>query len=281
MPAGLNCTRPRVPLDAYAAAKRLTGRHPAPSTVSAVSAPRAAPGAAPSSAPRFVAYYRVSTDKQGVRGLGMDAQREAVARYVAAHGGALAAEFTEVESGARDERPQLAAALDACRRERATLLIAKLDRLARRVAFVATLMERPGLRFVAVEYPDAPPLLLHMLAAFAEHERKAISERTRAAMAVAKAQGRRLGSPRPEVGLAAARAVHDARRAPVIERAGPTAARLRARGHSLRAIAAELTAAGLRTARGGRWHAGTVRALLRAWPDAAPPTDRASTGTGA
>jgi len=217
-------------------------------------------------APRFVAYYRVSTDKQGVRGLGMDAQREAVARYVAGRG-VLVAEFTEVESGARDARPQLAAALDACQRERATLLIAKLDRLARRVSFIAALMERPGLGFVAVEYPDAPPLLLHMLAAFAEHERKAISERTRAAMAAAKARGRYVGSPRPEVGLAAARAVHDAQRTPVIERARPLAVQARAAGRSLRAIAAELTAAGVPTARGGRWYAGTVRTLLR--PDQA------------
>jgi DNA invertase Pin-like site-specific DNA recombinase len=216
---------------------------------------------------RFVAYYRVWTDKQGVRGLGVDAQREAVARYLDGHvagRGALAAEFVEVESGARDARPQLAAALDACQRERATLLIAKLDRLARRVSFIAALMERPGLTFVAVEYPDAPPLLLHMLAASAEHERKAISERTRAAMAAANARGRAMGSPKPEVGLAAARAVHDARRAPVIARALPVATRLRAEGRTLRAIAAELTAAGVPTARGGRGYAGTVRTLLRA-----------------
>jgi DNA invertase Pin-like site-specific DNA recombinase len=115
----------------------------------------------------FVAYYRVSTDRQGQSGLGLDAQRAAVAGFVGAR--ELIAEFTEVESGRRNDRPQLAAALDLCRRQRAMLVIAKLDRLARNVAFIANLMES-GVEFTAVDMPSANKLTLHILAAVAEHE---------------------------------------------------------------------------------------------------------------
>jgi DNA invertase Pin-like site-specific DNA recombinase len=115
----------------------------------------------------FVAYYRVSTDRQGQSGLGLDAQRAAVAGFVGVR--ELIAEFTEVESGKRADRPQLAAALDLCRRQRAMLVIAKLDRLARNVAFIANLMES-GVEFTAVDMPSANKLTLHILAAVAEHE---------------------------------------------------------------------------------------------------------------
>lgn len=137
--------------------------------------------------PEFVAYYRVSTARQGQSGLGLDAQRSAVAGFVAGRG-ELAAEFTEVESGRKNDRPQLIAALDLCRRRKAVLVIAKLDRLARNVAFVARLMES-GAEFVAVDNPHATKLLVHLLAAFAEHERDQISARTVAALAAAKARG--------------------------------------------------------------------------------------------
>src|SRR5579871_1070588 len=153
----------------------------------------------------FVAYYRVSTDKQGATGLGMDAQREAVARYIGDRS-QLAAEFTEVESGRRHtNRPQLAAALEECRQRRATLIIAKLDRLARNVAFIANLMNS-DVEFIAVDMPEANRLTIHMLAAVAEHEREMISQRTTAALAQAKTRGTRLGNPHAAEMIASARA---------------------------------------------------------------------------
>jgi DNA invertase Pin-like site-specific DNA recombinase len=145
---------------------------------------------------RFVAYYRVSTDRQGRSGLGLEAQQKAVMDYL--NGGAweLVGGFVEVESGNKADRPELARAVDACRKHKARLVIAKLDRLSRNLAFVATLMES-GVEFVAVDNPHANKLTIHILAAVAEHEREAISERTKAALAAAKARGRRLGTPGP------------------------------------------------------------------------------------
>jgi DNA invertase Pin-like site-specific DNA recombinase len=208
----------------------------------------------------FIAYYRVSTDRQGRSGLGLDAQRSAVAGFVAGRG-ELAAEFTEVESGRKNERPQLAAALDLCRRQRATLVIAKLDRLARNVAFVARLMES-GAEFVAVDNPHANKLLVHLLAAFAEHERDQISARTKAALTAAKARGIRLGNPNPALAAARGRAVMAAEAAPAHERAMPIILRLRAEGYSLRRIVAELVAEGVPPLRGETWYPETVRKIL-------------------
>ena len=146
---------------------------------------------------RFVAYYRVSTDRQGRSGLGLEAQQKAVRDYL--NGGAweLVGEFVEVESGKHANRPELARALEACRKQKAKLVIAKLDRLSRNLAFIATLMDA-GVEFVAVDNPHASRLTLHILAAVAEHERVAISERTKAALAAAKARGTRLGTPDPK-----------------------------------------------------------------------------------
>ena len=148
----------------------------------------------PATARRFVAYYRVSTDRQGRSGLGLEAQQKAVTDYL--NGGAweLVGEFVEVESGKKSNRPQLARAIETCRKRRARLVIAKLDRLSRNLAFVATLMDA-GVEFVAVDNPHANRLTIHILAAVAEHEREAISERTKAALAAAKARGKRLGTP--------------------------------------------------------------------------------------
>jgi DNA invertase Pin-like site-specific DNA recombinase len=153
--------------------------------------PHSAPGV-----PRFVfpPYYRVSTTQQGASGLGLDAQREAVARHVAGAQGTIVAEFQEIESGKRNDRPQIAAALAACRWRRATLVIAKLDRLARNVHFISSLMES-GVDFVACDNPHATRLTIHILAAVAEHEREMISQRTIAALAAAKARGVKLGNP--------------------------------------------------------------------------------------
>jgi DNA invertase Pin-like site-specific DNA recombinase len=150
----------------------------------------------PRAARRFVAYYRVNTDRQGRSGLGLglEAQRKAVTDYL--NGGAweLVGEFVEVESGKKSDRPEMARAIEACRKYRARLVIAKLDRLSRNLAFVATLMDS-GVEFVAVDNPHANKLTIHILAAVAEHEREAISERTKAALAAAKARGKRLGTP--------------------------------------------------------------------------------------
>src|SRR5207248_11540648 len=143
---------------------------------------------------KFVAYYRVSTDRQGKSGLGLDAQREAVTSYLNGGSWQLVQEFVEVESGKRADRPQLAAALAACRKHKAKLVIAKLDRLSRNLPFVATLMES-GVEFVAVDNPHANKLTIHILAAVAQHEREMISERTKAALAAARARGTQLGNP--------------------------------------------------------------------------------------
>ena len=211
---------------------------------------------------RFVAYYRVSTDKQGRSGLGLEAQQRAVRDSVAAESGQLVAEFTEIESGKRSDRPQLAAALAACRKQRAALCIAKLDRLARNVAFIANLMDA-GADFVAVDMPNANRLTLHVMAAFAEHEREAISTRTKAALAAARARGVRLGGPDPRragaVGRDRQRQGADHFAANVL----PVVAEIKRSGAgTLAAIAGALNARGVRTARGGQWHASTVRNLL-------------------
>ena len=209
----------------------------------------------------FVAYYRVSTDRQGVSGLGLDAQRESVQRLLAP-GQALAAEFTEIESGRRDtNRPQLHAALAECRKRRATLLIARLDRLARNVAFIANLLES-GVDFVAVDMPTANRLTIHIYAAVAEHEREIISARTKAALAQARARGKRLGNPRPLEALKLANA------AKATEKPARHILDLitdwQAQGKGLRETARKLNRLNIRTPRGCQWYACTVRAQLPA-----------------
>ena len=174
----------------------------------------------------------------------------------------MVGEFIEVESGKNSDRPQLAAALATCKRFKSTLIVAKIDRLSRSVAFLSTLMES-GVDFVAVDNPHANKLMLHLLAAFAEHERDQISARTKAALAAAKARGAKLGNPRLyEARGAAAEALKagaDQRAANVL----PIIRAVQASGAtSLRDVAAALNARGVKTARGGEWHASTVRLLL-------------------
>lgn len=141
----------------------------------------------------FYGYIRVSTDRQAVSGLGMEAQRQSIELYASQHGAELTQIFVETESGARNDRPQLQAALALCRKHKATLVIAKLDRLARNVAFVSSLMET-GVEFIAVDAPFANRLMIHVLSAVAEWEREQISVRTKAALAAAKARGVKLGT---------------------------------------------------------------------------------------
>ena len=211
--------------------------------------------------PAFIAYFRVSTDRQGRSGLGLDAQREAVRGYVAGHG-SIAEEFTEVESGKRNERPQLAFALTACRRQGAVLVIARLDRLARNLAFIANLMES-GVDFVAVDMPQANRLTMHILAAVAEDEGKRISTRTRDALAAAKKRGIRLGNPNPSPALALAHQSNRAAATRFADTVCPLIEKLRREELSLRGIAAELNQRNVRTARGGKWQAQQVANILR------------------
>ena len=148
---------------------------------------------------KFVSYLRVSTDKQGQTGYGVDAQRAAVASYLNGGDWQLLGEFVEVESGKRNDRPELEKALAACRKQKAKLVIAKLDRLARNVALIANLMDGK-VDFVCCDMPQANRLTIHVLAAVAEHEREMISDRTKAGLAAAKARGVKLGGPRlPEI----------------------------------------------------------------------------------
>ncbi len=209
--------------------------------------------------PRFVAYYRVSTKQQGASGLGLEAQREAVSRHVAGAGGAIVATFTEIESGKRHDRPQIAAALAACRTRQAMLVIAKLDRLARNVHFITGLMES-GVNFVACDNPHATRLTIQILAAIAEHEREQISQRTIAALAVVKARGVKLGNPRLEEARRRAAAVRRAHK-PALELVSIVVGLAR-QGCSQHEIARRLNRLGLRTARGKPFFQATVRKLL-------------------
>jgi DNA invertase Pin-like site-specific DNA recombinase len=226
---------------------------------------------------RFVGYFRASTQRQGHSGLGLDAQRAAVDAHLHSVGGTLCESFTEIESGKNSERPEMAKAIAACRLHGATLLIAKLDRLARNVHFVTTLM-KDGLDFVAADMPNANKLTIHIMASFAEHERELISERTKAALAQAKARGVKLGNPkgwahlRPEARSTVAAIEQVKRNADTFAaRVGQMVGPMQAGGQSLRQIAAELTAREVQTPRGGQWTAAAVRNLLaRIAPSSAP-----------
>lgn len=225
--------------------------------------------------PKVVAYYRVSTAKQGASGLGLEAQREAVLRHAREAGARVVGEFTEVESGRKSDRPELAKALAHARLAGATLCIAKLDRLSRNVAFLANLMEG-GTPFVCCDNPHATPLTIHILSAVAADEAKRTSERTRDALKAYKARGGTLGSARPECRhnlrpdvAGAARAegnaagVRAARR--VAAEVGPELQRMRAEGLTLRACAEALNSRGYQTRRGLPWTAVAVlRCLNRA-----------------
>lgn len=212
----------------------------------------------------FVAYYRVSTAEQGRSGLGLDSQREAVHRYLNGGGWALLGEFTEVETGkgsnALAKRPALREALALAKRHRATLIIAKMDRLSRNVHFITGLLEA-GVDFRAVDNPAANKLTVHILAAVAEAERDAISERTKAALQAAKARGVVLG--------ANGRRLAERYRAEAAERVVPIAAELaalRAQGLTVRAIADALNARGIPSPGGAEWKPGNVHRALKRCP---------------
>lgn len=217
---------------------------------------------------KFVAYYRVSTDRQGQSGLGLKAQRQLVTTFLNGGRWSLIGEFTEIESGTRKrlrERPMLAAALDLARKQKATLVVAKLDRLARDVEFISTLLNGK-VPFVCADMPEADRTFLQMMAVFAEYEAKRISERTTQALAALKRQGRVLGSPNPEIGSAEGVKVIKARADAYAEKVGPLVRDIikRSGAQTLRDIADVLTARNIETPRGNTdWHASQVSNLLK------------------
>jgi DNA invertase Pin-like site-specific DNA recombinase len=216
---------------------------------------------------KAVTYYRVSTAKQGKSGLGLEAQRRSVEEFIASDGWHLAGEFVEVESGKIDHRPQLEAALAQCELTGASLIVAKLDRLSRNVAFLATLQDS-GTKFVAADMPEANELTIHIMAAVAQAERKAISRRTKEALAAAKARGVALGGRRANTeDLRKGPAASAAKRSRVAAERAKKVARqieaLRGQGHSsLRQLATALTEQGITAPRGGDWSAAQVRSVL-------------------
>lgn len=224
----------------------------------------------PQGTPKFVAYERVSTARQGRSGLGLEAQRKAIAEFAASRGADLIGRFTEVESGRKDSRPELAKALHLAKLTGATLVIAKLDRLSRNAVFLLTLHDS-GVRFLAVDMPEANDLTVGIMALVAQQEREAISRRTKEALAAAKARGVTLGNPNGAAALKRAGKGGAALRATVVANADAHAADLadvltdiRAQGHeTLRAMAAELNRRGILTRRGGQWHVSSVRNLIR------------------
>jgi DNA invertase Pin-like site-specific DNA recombinase len=213
---------------------------------------------------KWVSYLRVSTGKQGESGLGLEAQRAAVEAYLNGGNWTLAAEFVEVESGKRDSnRPQLAAALAACKKLKAKLVVAKLDRLSRNVRFIATVMDS-GVEFIACDNPHATRLTLHILAAVAEHEREMISQRTKAALAAAKARGKKLGGPNLALATTLGNEANRAAADRFAQNVAPVIRDIKASGiTTLRAIAAALNARGVPTPRGAQWNATQVMSVLR------------------
>lgn len=214
----------------------------------------------------FVLYFRVSTARQGASGLGIDGQRKAVATFLNGGEWTVAAEFTEIESGKKNDRSELAKAVRACRVFGAKLLIAKIDRLSRDAHFLLGL-EKAGVEFTAADMPNANRLTVGIMAMVAEEEGRMISARTKAALAAAKARGTVLGGNRGSVVDDAARAnsaaVRATRAAGRAADLAPIIAEIRAAGaSSLREIAAALNAKGVTAPRGGEWASAQVRALL-------------------
>lgn len=222
----------------------------------------------------YIAYYRVSTKKQEKTRLGLGAQQAAVRKYAESQGAQIVAEFTEIETGKNADRPQLAAAIRQAKALGATLVIAKLDRLARNVAFTASLMDAGGLDFIALDCPHANRLTIHILAAVAEDEARRISERTKAALAVRKAQGVKLGAASPHSAFrngaqrgwrAGSERSRQLRARRLEENYGPILPVMRSMrdgGQPMGAIAAWLNKEGYRTTRGSEFTRETVRRAL-------------------
>jgi DNA invertase Pin-like site-specific DNA recombinase len=222
---------------------------------------------APKTATKFVAYLRVSTARQGRSGLGLEAQREAVQRFVAGRGGVIVApEFVEVESGKKDDRPQLTAALKRCPLTGATLVVAKLDRLSHNAAFLMTLRDS-GVDFVAADLPEANTMTVGVMAVVAQHEREAISKRTKEALKAAKARGTKLGGFREEAPnirryQRAGTKANQERAMGVAEERRELLEGLMKQGLSLNEAARRLNLEGIRTARGCEWTPMAVKRMV-------------------
>jgi DNA invertase Pin-like site-specific DNA recombinase len=218
---------------------------------------------------KFVAYERVSTARQGRSGLGLEAQRKAIDDFAASRGADVLARFTEVESGRKNERPELAKALNLAKLTGATLVIAKLDRLSRNAAFLLTLRDS-GVRFLACDMPEANDLTVGIMALVAQQEREAISRRTKEALAAAKARGVKLGNPNGAAALRRAGKGGQALREAVSRNADEFAGELapvleeleRDGVNTLRGIVEALNRRGMLTRRGGRWQVSNVNNLL-------------------
>ncbi|MEM6272810.1 MAG: recombinase family protein [Bacteroidota bacterium] len=213
----------------------------------------------------FIAYYRVSTTKQGESGLGLEAQKKCVEDLVMSRSGAILASFTDIETGKKNDRPELLKAIRTAKEEKAVLVIAKLDRLARNAAFILQLRDS-GVEFVACDIPEANSLTIGIMAILAQQEREMISARTKAALAAKKARGEKLGKPE-NFTPAGRRKGGEAMKAKAAanlnnRRATGYANALRDQGLSLQAIADRLNAEGYETARGKAFKRTTVMRLL-------------------
>lgn len=215
---------------------------------------------------KFVAYYRVSTGRQGKSGLGLDAQRERVLTYLNGGNWSLVGEFTEVESGRMNDRPALELAIKLCKKDKATLVVATLDRLTRDLAFGAMLLNDRQVKFVCADFPEASREMLQMRMVFAEWEARKIGERTKVALAELKKKGKKLGSPDPKKGSVAGIAKLQAKADRYADRVGPVVREIirKSGATTLREIAAALSARGVQTPRGNSdWHASQVSNLLK------------------
>ncbi len=211
---------------------------------------------------RFVSYYRVSTDKQGLQGNGIEAQKQSVARYLASLDCEHLGSFEEVESGANNRRPMLKAAMQLAKSKKAILLIAKLDRLSRNAAFLLQLQDS-GVDFVACDMPNADKLSVGIIALLAQRERELISERTKAGLAVAKSRGSKLGNPNPESALQKAQQVIQERKQDFAQAALKSIREIQETGiATLNRIADCMNKRGEKTPRGGLWTATAVKRVL-------------------
>src|SRR5215208_1752367 len=207
----------------------------------------------------FVAYYRTSTRTQD---LGIEAQKAAVISWLNGGKHKVIGEFEEHESGKNDERARLQAAIALCKKRKATLVIAKMDRLSRDLAFIANLM-KSGVEFVACDNPHANKLTIHILAAVAEHERDMIAKRTSEALQALKRSGKRLGNPEIEKAQSKSREVRIAKADQFAAKVLPIVERIKANGATtLRAIAADLNERHIKTPRGGEWSAKQVQLVV-------------------
>lgn len=214
---------------------------------------------------KFIGYYRVSTQQQGMDGNGMTAQREIVRRYVESQDGLLEVEFNEVESGkfSDSDRPQLAAALEYCKRNKGTLVIAKLDRLARNAEFLLRL-QNANVDFVCCDCPNADRFTVGILALVAQRERELISERTRLGLAAAKSKGVKLGTPNPQKAVAAMKTANKSAKSEFIAKVLPLIREIQSAGvETLQGIADCLNRRGIPTRSGKAWYPTTVRNVIQ------------------